>query len=300
MKSKKILILGISGMLGHTLYLHLVNSSNFEVTGTIRSKRDLCFFKKIKNNQIKVIENLSKRKILEKLIFSNQFDYVINCIGAVKQNKKISDTNFININSKFPILLEKILFNSNTRLIHISTDCVFDGLNGNYKENNKNYASDIYGLSKLLGETKKINSLTIRTSIIGHELKYKYGLLEWFINSKEKKIKGYNNVYFSGLTTYELSRVIHEIIMLKNKLSGIYHISSNRISKFKLLNKINKKYNHIKKNIIEFESTFLDRSLNSNKFFKKTGIKIQVWDRMINDMFIQYKNQKYLYGKKKL
>ena len=168
--------------------------------------------------------------------------------------------------------------------IHISTDCVFDGKKGDYSEKNSPNALDIYGISKKFGEVTMNNSITIRTSIIGHELNTKFGLLEWFLSQKKNKIiNGFNKAYFSGLTTYELSRIIHKYFKNKNyKFTNLVHISGPRISKYSLIKIISQAYgrkNKIKKN------NFLkvDKSLNSMLFRKLTGYKIKSWQNMINE-----------------
>ena len=170
------------------------------------------------------------------------------------------------------------------KIINISTDCVFDGKKGNYSENSNDLAKDIYGVSKYLGELQSYNNLTLRTSIIGHEIKNKFSLLEWFINNKNKDVDGYKNVFFSGVTTNELTRIINLIINKFQNLNGIYHISSTKISKFDLLTKINEIYK-LEKNIKSLKNKRLDRSLNSQKFRKITRIKIKSWSKMITEMY---------------
>ena len=146
------------------------------------------------------------------------------------------------INSLFPHQLAQICNNGNSRLIHFSTDCVFSGKKGNYKENDPSDAEDLYGKTKFLGEVDYPNSLTIRTSIIGREINSKNGLLEWFLSKKGQSVKGYSRAFFSGLTTNALSNILLDIISDFDLLSGIWHVSSEPISKYSLLNKINEKF----------------------------------------------------------
>ena len=176
---------------------------------------------------------------------------------------------------------------NNFKLIHISTDCVFSGLRKNYSEKHKPDPKDLYGKSKLNGEFSSTKNLVIRTSIIGHELNNKRGLLEWFLKQK-KEVYGYENAYFSGLTTYELSKIIYNKILFNKKIFGLYHISGNKISKYRLLQKIKKIY---KLNLkLNKENNFIiDRSLDCSKFIKKTGYKKVDWNKMIkeNKIFFQ-------------
>ena len=155
------------------------------------------------------------------------------------------------------------------RFIHLSTDCVFSGKKGFYSENDFPDPIDIYGKSKLLGELDYGNSLTIRKSVIGHELTNKRGLLEWFLSQKDE-VQGYKNAIFSGLTTLELARLIETYIIPKENLKGVMHISGQTISKYDLLKLISCIYSQ-QKEIKLNESVKIDRSLNSTKFNHLTG-----------------------------
>ena len=181
--------------------------------------------------------------------------------------------------------------------IHFSTDCVFDGKVGNYNEKSRRNAKDNYGKYKALAEKKiKNNTLIIRTSIIGHEIEgKKLSLLEWFLNNK-KTISGYNYAYFSGLTTLEISKVIKKIISKNKFCKGLYNISSRKISKYHLLQKINKIYG-LNKKVIKNNNFKIDRSLNSSKFKKKfKKVNISSWNNQILKMFQDYKKNKKLYS----
>ena len=244
------------------------------------------WIEKKKNNSIK-IDIESKEKLIEK-IKSIKPDYVINCIGWIKQ-KKIDKKNAYNVNSQFPLFLSQLALVLNFKLIHISTDCVFSGLKGNYLDNDHKDAKDLYGLSKNLGEIKNDNTCTLRTSIIGPEIGLnKFGLLEWFLSQKVK-IQGYDKVIFSGLTTLELSKLISRCLFKKALYNQILNVSSKPISKYNLLKNIKKIF---KKDIIIERSNKikLNRSLNSKKFKKITGYKCPSWKKMINEMYL---NNKY-------
>jgi dTDP-4-dehydrorhamnose reductase len=211
-------------------------------------------------------------------------DVVINCIGIVKQDAAAKDPiPSIAINSLFPHQVAAMCARSNARLIHISTDCVFSGRGGNYRESDTPDAEDLYGRSKLLGEVTEYDSLTIRTSIIGRELRSRYGLLEWFLAQNGKTVRGFTRAIFSGFTTRALARILGDIIERRPALHGLWHVASAPISKFDLLSLIKSVYDV---NIaIEPDPTFVcDRSLNGDRFREATGFTPPSWPDMIRDM----------------
>lgn len=278
MKRFKIIIFGSSGMLGNQVIKCFLKDKRFKVYEMNRKKR---------GKSIKI--NLEKKKQLIEKINLIKPDYVVNCIGWIKQKKTNKMTAYL-VNSQFPLLLSKLAIILNFKLIHISTDCVFSGLKGNYLDSDFKDARDLYGFSKNLGEVKNQNSCTLRTSIIGPETsKKKFGLLEWFLSQKIK-IKGYDKVFFSGLTTIELSKVIKKYLFNKGLYNQILNVSSKSISKYELLKII--KYIFKKDIKIERSSKIrLNRSLNSLKFRKITGYKCPSWKKMINELNLTYKNK---------
>ncbi len=279
---KKILILGANGMLGHVLFNNFSKNNNYITKGTLRNKKYKKYFKEKYRKNLTTNLDITDISKLKKMIDSFKPDILINCIGIIKQKKKINYENMIKINSLLPRKLCEITALYKTKLILISTDCVFLGLKGNYKETDLTDAKDIYGISKILGEYTNKNSLVLRTSIIGHELDSRNGLLEWFLAQK-KYVNGYKNVYFSGVTTLELFKILNKYI-IKSNLSGIYHIGSRKINKFDLLKIISKIYN---KNI-DIRPAYnekLNRSLNFKKFKLQTGYINNKWIDMIKDMY---------------
>lgn len=275
---KKILILGSAGMLGHQIF-NFFNNKNYLVKGICKRNKSVPnkFFK----NKHFLNLDLEKFDLLENTIHKYRPDFIINCAGVIKQKSYLYDKNKIFlINACLPNYLRILSKKLKYKLIHISTDCVYDGKKGNYKEDDVINSTDDYGLSKALGEVFSDNCITLRTSIIGHELKQCNGLLEWFL--KQKKVYGFKKAFFSGLTTLELSKVIEKL--LKKKINnGIYNVASKKISKYELLVLINKIYD---KNITILPSNKLkiDRSLNGKLFEKKTNIKISSWKKMIVEM----------------
>jgi len=289
----KILVLGASGMIGLAVYNQLVKNKNFTVIGTTTKSNA----KKIIENQNKlnslVLFDFLKDKNFENLIKSINPNIIINCVGIIKQSSLITNKiNTIFLNSILPNKLSILAFKNSIKLIQISTDCVFSGKLGSYVESDNPDPIDTYGRTKLIGEIVNDNSLTLRTSLVGHELFTKNGLLEWFLSQKNECI-GFKNAFFSGFTTNAFAKILETILLNKKELKGLYHISSNIISKYDFLEKINKEY---KKNIkINPDHSFnINRSLNSSALQKKIGYNIDSWDVMIREMF----SERFLYVQK--
>lgn len=277
----KILIVGANGMVGNTFLRYFNNNKNYSVAGTVRNIDTLKEI--IKKNTYRLFAGIDAVRAESFLPVFEKFnpDVVINCIGSIKQ-KNNNSIDCIKINSLLPHYLLKLSKKFRARFIHLSTDCVFSGLIGDYKETHFPDALDLYGRSKLLGEVKAPNSLTLRTSIIGHELNSNNSLLNWFL-SQNKSVKGYCKAIFSGLSAYEYARIISEFVIPNHKLKGLLHISSRPISKYDLLKLIKKIY---KTNFdIEPDNKILiNRSLDSSKFCKYTNYKPKSWHLMIEEM----------------
>ncbi len=296
---KKIIVLGASGMLGHKVLEILSNYNDFDVYGTVTNKSSLydCLPSKFEN---KIIEGIYADKIdtVENLIKTNRPNVIINCIGIIKQNKEVKDTiNSININALFPNLVADLCEKNDCRFITIATDCVFDGQKGNYKETDLPTCHDVYGMTKFLGEVKdKKNTLTLRTSIIGHELNSNLSLLNWFL-SQENLVKGYKKAIFSGFTTLEFAKLLAEKIILNEELCGLYQISVNPISKYDLLKIITDVY---KKNIkIEADEVVkIDRSLNSDILRKKINYQPLKWEDLVIEMYNDFQESNFYKNKR--
>ena len=283
MMKKKIVVLGASGLLGNTLYRYLHNQNSIEVFGFLRNNKDKKLFKKkFRQNLISKID-ISNISLLNKNLKRIKPDFVINCVGVVKQiiRENISK-DAVYYNSLLPHILYELSYKNKFKLLHISTDCVFDGKKGNYSENNVPNSVDLYGKTKALGELNLSDAVTIRTSYIGHEIKSAHGLLEWFL-SQYKQVFGFSKAMYNGLTTLELSKIIYENFLKVKHLSGLYNVSSKPVSKHDLLCIINKIY---KKsiNINKKNNVLIDRTLNSSYFRKKTGYKIKTWEKMLIEL----------------
>lgn len=297
MEQKRILILGGTGMLGHVIFRSLSQSSHYDVYATTRNISELSKYfsselaSKFKQDNI----DADNFDMVIRALASIQPDIVINCIGIIKQVPLASDPlTAITVNAQLPHRISLVSRNARARMIHISTDCVFDGKKGMYTEDDIPSTNDLYGRTKLLGEVSYSHCITLRTSIIGHELKGKHGLIEWFLK-QSGKVRGYKNAIFSGFPTIELSRIIRDHVLPNPKLSGIYHVSSTPISKFDLLDLVAKKYG--KKIYIEpYEDFVEDRSLKSEKFRTETGYVPPTWPELVDAMHEDYEAYRERYG----
>lgn len=270
-------------MLGHKLVQVL--REKFDVWTTIRTTFDEYAGYDIFTRQ-KTVENIDIENInsVEQVICDLKPDVIINAIGIIKQlpsAKNVIKT--LTVNAIFPHQLAEISRKIQARLINISTDCVFSGKKGNYTETDLSDAADLYGKSKFLGETTEDNSITLRTSIIGRELKTSHSLVEWFLSNEGKKIKGYTKAIFSGFPTLVLAEIIAETIENYSHLRGLYHVSSAPIDKYNLLQLLKEAY-RVNIEIEPFEDFEIDRSLDSTKFRKATGFKPPDWQEMIKRM----------------
>ncbi|MCX5705952.1 MAG: SDR family oxidoreductase [Candidatus Omnitrophica bacterium] len=279
----RVLILGGKGMLGHKAWQVLKDSFDVYVTirGSFSEVEEFGIFDKSKTIcNVNVLDFPN----LEEEIGEFRPDVILNCIGIVKQISEAHDAvKSIEINSLFPHKLALLCSKINSRLIHISTDCVFSGKKGGYTEDDNPDPLDLYGRTKLLGEVTEGNVLTLRTSIIGRELNTIHGLLEWFFSQRGKTIKGYTKAIFSGFTTGTLSAILKDIILNHKSIKGLYHVSSGSISKFDLLMSIKKKFD-LNVEIIPDDQFKCDRSLDSSKFRIEAGYIPPLWDTMIREL----------------
>ena len=276
--AQKVIIIGSTGMLGHQVLDFFLEQKDFEI-------QDIVFRKKRREESI-VCDVTDFTKIQE-IINDISPDYIVNCVGVLIKGSKTSPSNAIKINSFFPHFLVDISEKIGCKVIHISTDCVFSGKDGNYVESSFRDADDIYGRSKALGEIISNNHLTLRTSIIGPELKENgEGLLHWYLTNNEKMVLGYKNVLWGGVTTYELTKAIHFSII--NDLNGIWNLTNNKsLSKNDLLGLFNARVNPTFKKVIN-----QDNSKISNKsLMSERSIDYQVpnYSQMINEMFERMK-----------
>ncbi len=228
----KILILGGTGMLGHQIIKGCI-SRNYDWMTTVRNKELLInFFGTGIDDRIIEIDDIKNFRQLREICLASNAKFIINCIGIVKQSKYASNyLESITVNSLLPHILNEICEEMNAKLIHISTDCVFDGTKGNYTEDDLSDAYDLYGKSKFLGEVNYGKTMTLRTSIIGNEITNNtHGLIDWFL-VQNGVINGYKQAVFSGVTTFELTKIILDIIIPNLFKVGLFQIASKPISK---------------------------------------------------------------------
>jgi len=279
----KVCVLGAGGLLGHML-IRVLSESN-DVFGTTREKPDisspLAKFLPLENWIGGV--DASNTHSIEKIFETHQFDVAINCIGLIKQrNSIVSDKEMMAINGEFPHRLAQIANDHDTYVIHISTDCVFSGMKGNYFESDTPDPVDVYGKSKLSGELNDSNNLTLRTSHIGRELTVKKSFIEWLVSRRGGHVHGYSHAIYSGLTTQALARTISKLLLDKSHLTGMFHVSSQPISKLEIINKLNKLLD-LQITVTPDASVQMNRSLNSVKFQNATSIFSPTWDEMLSD-----------------
>ena len=277
MHRERILVLGAAGMLGHVLFRTLSGRESFDVAATCRGPVAL---PAALLSRVRFGVDADDFRTVEKAIGELRPDVVINCIGIIKQLAAAADPLVaIPINALFPHRLARACGDAGARLIHMSTDCVFTGKRGNYTEDDPADADDLYGRSKLLGEVTAPGCVTLRTSLVGRELSGRHGLLEWFL-AQDGPVRGFARAIFSGFPTVELARIIAERVIPNPALSGLYHVSSDPISKYELLKLFAAEYGKANP-ISRDESLDCDRSLDSSRFRAATGYRPPPWPDLV-------------------
>lgn len=279
----RVLILGGDGMLGHRLLRQFAPRHETRVTlhQPLDAYQRLRVFDR--GNAYDRIDVLEPSQIVK--VFSDfKPQAAINAAGIVKQRADAkNEVLSIEINAIFPHLLARLCREHDARLVHLGTDCVFSGKKGNYTEKDRPDPEDVYGFSKLLGEADGRGALTLRTSMIGPELRRKTGLVEWFLAQRGKSIKGWRKAIFSGVTTAELARVIEKLLTMHPDAHGVYHVSSAPISKFDLLTNLESRLK-TGTTINPDESFECDRSLDSTRFRAAFGYSPPTWDAMLDEL----------------
>lgn len=283
---KHILILGGTGLLGHKLCQRL--PGEFRVSATVRQTYNLGASYPDVYSQTELITGVDvlHEDHLERTLATVRPDAIVNCIGVVKQKAEAEDRYLsVAINSFLPHRLARWCVENGSRLVHISTDCVFDGQRGLYREQDASNATDVYGKSKFLGETdaSETAAVTLRTSIIGRELfEPHHGLVEWFLSHRGGACRGFAKAVFSGFTTEELSRVI-ALVLKRPDLKGLYQVASSPVNKYDLLKLVNEVYG-TGVSIARDEAFCCDRSLVMDRFTAETGYAPPDWPAMIQQM----------------
>ena len=283
----KILVLGGSGMLGHKMFQ--VASEHYETYVSFREngKRWSIHpaFSGIAGSHVLSGVNALRFETVMRVLNFAKPDVVINCIGFIKQRDDPNpDSTAIQLNALFPHQLADVCQVNGVRLIHFSTDCVFSGARGHYVERDPPDPVDLYGRTKLLGELGRPGCLTVRTSIVGWELKHSTGLLQWFRSRRGHTIQGFRNAIYTGLSARVLSELILDVIGKWTTMSGIYHVASKPISKYDLLVRMRDILGWRDLPIEPNESFRCDRSLIAARFEAETGWKAPEWDLMTHDL----------------
>jgi dTDP-4-dehydrorhamnose reductase len=284
--SPTILILGGTGMLGHKLFQHFL----FRFPGTIctmhRHASDVPYSRIAMFQRPQVIEGIDVFDFnkLSHLLLRLKPDFIVNCIGVIKQRYDASShIPTITVNSLLPHQLAELSAKWGGRLIHFSTDCVFSGRQGMYKEVDPSDAEDLYGKTKFLGETTEPNALTIRTSIIGRELANHRSLLDWFLSNKGGRVKGYRKSIYSGVTTNHLAEVVSSIILRHPQLQGVYQVTSDPISKYDLLCLLRDAYT-LDIAIDPVDGEDVNRSMDGSRFREATGYVCPTWSTLVQQL----------------
>lgn len=283
MSSTTVLVLGASGMLGNAVLRLFSTSPGYHVVGTVRSASAQRALPPEQRGLVRVGIDVENSDSLTQVFAAVRPAIVINCVGVVKQLADASDPLVaLPINALLPHRLARLCHMIGARLIHVSTDCVFSGREGNYREEHRSDADDLYGRSKLLGEVDYPHAVTLRTSIIGHELGSAHGLVGWFL-AQQGAIKGYTHAIFSGFPTLELARIMRDVVIPRPDLKGLYHVSAAAIAKYELLRLIAETYGK-SIDIVPDGGLVIDRSLDSSRFRNETGYCPPSWPELIRSM----------------
>ncbi len=279
----QVLILGGDGMLGHELLLEL--AKNHKVTVSLRQSKDNYHGYSLFSEQNALFGvDARDSKALGHLISRMAPEVVINAVGIVKQREASTDViQSLEVNALLPHRLAELCAANDARLIHISTDCVFSGSRGGYHEEDTPDATDLYGRTKLLGEVSGRGCLTLRSSIIGLELKGRQSLVEWYLR-QSGEIPGFTHAIFSGLTTMEFGRLIHRLITEFTTLEGLFHVASEPISKYDILRRLTELLGRTDVRVVPNGDFRSDRSLNARKFEQATHYWAPAWDDMLLEL----------------
>jgi dTDP-4-dehydrorhamnose reductase len=278
----KILVLGATGMAGHVISIYFKESGH-NVTAFSRGK-----FEHFEN----IIGDITDFEILKKIVVSGQYDAIINAIGVLNQDAENNKTSAILLNSYLPHFLSELTRNTKTKVVHMSTDCVFSGKSGGYSETSFKDGDTFYDRTKALGELVNNKDLTFRNSIIGPDMRESgIGLFNWFMK-QEGQINGYSKAIWTGVTTLTLAKAMERA--LSENLTGLYNLVNNdTISKYELLVLFNKYMKDNQIEILPSDSVSLDKSLINNR--KDFSFSVPSYETMIVEMKEWIDNHKYLY-----
>ncbi|WP_216652057.1 SDR family oxidoreductase [Nocardioides sp. zg-1308] len=280
-----VLVLGATGMLGHALMHELGSRPDLDVHGTVRSLEGVpATFAETFGDRLTSGVDVRDRSSVHEILSSRRPDVVVNAIGVIKQVPTVADTALTaEINGLLPHVLAQACTESSSRLIHLSTDCVFSGRRGAYDESDVPDPIDFYGRSKLLGEVVAEPHLTLRTSIIGPELTGKASLVEWFLAQRGTTVRGFRKAIYSGLPTVEMATLIGDLIVSHPDLTGLWHVASDPIDKDALLRLVAEAYDWAG-DIVADDAFVIDRSLRADRLREEIGYAPPDWPRLVRDM----------------
>lgn len=277
----RVLVLGVTGMLGHAVFRTFERDARYETFGTLRTEKDKARFSPASCDRLHANVDVLDQDTLCATLARVRPDVVINCVGLIKQLADAENPlTALPINAMLPHRLASLCALAGARLIHVSTDCVFSGRKGRYVESDLSDAEDLYGKSKYIGEVHdRPHVITLRTSIIGHELASAHALVDWFL-SQEGEVGGYSRAIFSGLPTVELARVMKDFVVPRPGLSGLYHVAAAPIAKLDLLRLVAAQYGK-EIAIRPDDRVVIDRSLNGSRFEAATGYTAPAWPELV-------------------
>jgi dTDP-4-dehydrorhamnose reductase len=278
----RLLILGVNGMLGHKLWQRL-SPAFADSYGTLRTAR----------TRYAACELLQTPRVLEhvdagdfarvaEVLAKVQPDVIVNCVALTKR-RDTPALDAIEINAALPHRLADWASSHRKRLVHFSTDCVFDGRQGGYTEASATNAVDVYGKTKALGEVSGPGILTLRTSFVGRELDRCTELLEWFLAQRGRRIRGYRQAIYSGVSTDYMAQLLTELLVRFPRLEGLYQIAAPAISKYELLCLAREAYN-VPVDIEPDDTVVVRRDLDGTKFRQATGFAVPAWPQMMREL----------------
>jgi dTDP-4-dehydrorhamnose reductase len=278
----RVLVLGASGMLGHKFFQRA--SKAFDVTGTVR-RWDASWdgLEILDRSRIAEVEATDFDEV-RRVVTDTDPEWIVNCIGIVKQREEARDeTLTTRINVELPLFLARLSARRNARLIHISTDCVFSGRQGHYREADSPDATDLYGISKLRSEAAASAALVLRTSLIGREITGGYSLVEWFLRKAGPRAGGFTRAVFSGLTTIAAAEEMIRLIRVGTLSRGLYHLAADPIDKHSLLVLLRDAFGRSTE-IVADQSLVIDRSLDGSLYRSTTGFAPTPWEAMVAEL----------------
>ncbi|MFY1684072.1 dTDP-4-dehydrorhamnose reductase family protein [Micromonospora sp. WMMD730] len=278
---RRVLVVGVTGMLGHAVLRELADDPTLDVHGLARSIDDRagCYPPHLLARIVPAVD-VTRFDDVRRLVDELRPDVVVNCVGVIKQRPGVQDAvPTVTLNALLPHLLADACAQVGGRLVHVSTDCVFSGRRGGYLEDDLPDPPDLYGRSKLLGEATGASALTLRTSIVGHELTTRRSLVDWFL-SQRGQVRGFTRAVYSGVTTVEFARLLRTVVLPRPELTGLYHVAAEPITKYDLLRLVAEVYGWPGE-LVPDDTFVCDRSMRADALARATGYRPPSWPDMI-------------------